>query len=179
MGVLYMKTTSQLLSFIFVSLLPVTGMAGHHENLHTCLKKASDIKDGYYAKLEYLILTDKGTETYEIEIHDKDGIEWELRCDIQNGVIYEMEREVNSVSDPLFKRKMKVSEQEAGKIALELYPGKIVHTEYEIEENGNASYEFDIYNKPGITYKIEINATSGEIEEVSIEKWDIGRETEE
>jgi len=154
-------------------------MAGHHGGLHACLNSASAIKDGYYAKLEYLTLTDKGVETYEIEIHDKDGVEWELMCDIKHGTIYEIEREVNSASDPLFKRNMKVSEQDAGKIALELYPGRIVHTEYEIEENGDASYEFDIYNKPGITYKVEINAASGEIAEVSIEKWDIGREADE
>lgn len=174
-----MKMISQLLSFIFVGLLPVTVMAEHHDELHACLKSASDIKDGYYAKLEYLTLTDNANETYEIEIHDTDGVEWELRCDIKHGTIYEIEREVNSASDPLFKRKIKVNEQDAGKIALELYPGKIVHTEYEIEKNGDASYEFDIYNKPGVTYKVEINATSGEITEMSIEKWDIGRETQE
>lgn len=174
-----MKIISLLISFMITTLLPISSLAGHHGGLHACLKAASDIKEGYYAKLEYLTFTDKGVETYEIEIHDNDGVEWELMCDINHGTIYEVEREVNAASDPLFKRKMKVSEQDAGKTALELYPGKIVHTEYEIESNGAASYEFDIYDRPGVTHKVEVNATTGEIVEVSIEKWDIGREAHE
>lgn len=152
---------------------------GMHGDLHHCLKSASAIKDGYYAKLEYLTLTDRGTRTYEIEIHDKNGVEWELMCDTSTGTIYEIEREVESASDPLFKKNMKVSEEAAGKTALSLYPGRIVHTEYEIETNGASSYEFDIFEKPGVTYKVEVNAATGEIVEVSIEKWDIGRESHE
>jgi len=100
-------------------------------------------------------------------------------CDISTGNIYEIEREVESASDPLFKKNMKVNEEEAGKTALALYPGKIVHTEYEIEANGASSYEFDIFERPGVTYKVEVDAATGEIVEVSIEKWDIGRESHE
>ncbi|MCH8262597.1 MAG: PepSY domain-containing protein, partial [Proteobacteria bacterium] len=117
--------------------------------------------------------------TYEIEIHDKNGVEWELMCDISTGNIYEIEREVKSASDPLFKKNMKVNEEAAGKTALALYPGKIVHTEYEIEANGASSYEFDIFDRPGVTYKVEVDAATGEVVEVSIEKWDIGRESHE
>ena len=172
-------TASVLAALFFAS----TAMAGHghHGNdmLNACLKAASAIKDGYYAKVEYLSMTQKGVETYEIEIHDKNGTEWELMCDSTTGTIYEVEREVNSPDDPLFKKRMKVDREAAGKAALELYPGKLVHTEYEIEANGAASYEFDIYDRPGTTYKVEVDASSGEIVEVAIEKWDIGRETDE
>jgi len=100
-------------------------------------------------------------------------------CDISKGTIFEVEREVKSTSDPLFKKNMKISEDEARKVALAIYPGTIVHTEYEIEFNGAAAYEFDIANKEGATFKVEVDAKTGEITEVAIEKWDIGRETDE
>lgn len=179
-----MKQTFTFVTIVMLTLFSssvLAGSRGHgiHGDLHHCLKSASAIKDGYYAKLEYLTLTARGTKTYEIEIHDKNGVEWELMCDISTGTIYEIEREVKSTSDPLFKKNMKVSEEAAGKAALALYPGRIVHTEYEIETNGASSYEFDIFEKPGVTYKVEVNAATGEIVEVSIEKWDIGREAGE
>ena len=176
-----MKHLITALTTLVLALFSASVLAdrGHHSGLHKCLKAASEIKEGYYAKVEYLTLTEEGVETYEIEIHDKDGAEWELMCDIEEGAIYEVEREVESADDPLFKKNMKVDADTAGKTALELYPGKLVHTEYEIEANGDASYEFDIFVKPGLTYKIEVDAATGEIIEVSIEKWDIGREVGE
>ena len=179
-----MKQTITLITMLMLALFSSSVLAGHgghssYGGLHKCLESASEIKEGYYAKLEYLTLTDSGTTTYEIEIHDKDGVEWELMCDISTGSIYEIEREVESPSDPLFKKNMKVNEDTAGKEALALYPGKIVHTEYEIEVNGASSYEFDIFERPGVTYKVEVDAATGKIVEVSIEKWDIGRESHE
>ena len=179
-----MKYSITFMTIFMIVLFSSSVLAGHgghssHSALHKCLKSASAIKEGYYAKLEYLTLTDRGTTTYEIEIHDKNGVEWELMCDISTGNIYEIEREVESASDPLFKKNMKVNEEAAAKTALALYPGKIVHTEYEIEANGASSYEFDIFDRPGVTYKVEVDAATGEVVEVSIEKWDIGRESHE
>ena len=180
-----MKNTFITLSLVVLPFLSATAVADqgyafhHHDSLHGCLKAASAIKDGYYAKVEYLTMTQKGVETYEIEIHDKNKFAWELMCDSTTGNIYELEREVASAADPLFKKNAKVDKEAAAKTALELYPGKLVHTEYEIEANGDASYEFDIYDRPGTTYKVEVDASSGAIVEVAIEKWDIGRETEE
>jgi uncharacterized membrane protein YkoI len=179
-----MKHRVTLVAFIISALATAPVIAkgghGHHgEGLHKCLKAASKIKDGYYQKLEYLTMTATGARTYEIEIKDKNGVEWELMCDIRHGDIYEIEREVETASDPLFKKHMKVDEKTAANTALELYPGNLVHTEYEIEADGSASYEFDIYDKPGVTYKVEVDASTGEIIEVNIEKWDIGREADE
>ncbi len=173
-----MKQFITLITTLSLVLLSQSVLAGGHGHggLHKCLKEASKIKQGYYGKLEYLTLTEQGVKTFEIEINDPNGVEWELMCDESNGTIYEIEREVASASDPLFKKKMKVDEKTAAETALALYAGKIVHTEYEIEANGAASYEFDIYDSPNVTYKVEVDATSGEISEVSIEKWDIGRE---
>lgn len=180
-----MKNISTTLSLMVLTFFTTTAMADrdnsfrHHDGLHGCLKAASAIKDGYYAKVEYLTMTQHGVAAYEIEIHDKDNVEWELMCNSATGNITEIEREVESAQDPLFKKHMKVDKETAGKTALELYPGKLVHTEYEIEANGDASYEFDIYDHPGTTYKVEVDAATGKIVEMAIEKWDIGRETDE
>lgn len=172
-----MKLSITVLITTLLAMISTTSMADHRGGLHACLKAASAIKEGYYAKLEYLTFTDRGIKAYEIEIHDKDGVEWELMCDIAKGTIFEIEREVESLSDPLFKSRMKVDEKTAAQTALALYPGKLVHTEYEIESNGDASYEFDIYDRPGVTWKVEVDAASGEIVEVAMEEWDIGRES--
>src|SRR3972149_4636685 len=180
-----MKNISISLSLMVLTFFTTTAMADrgnsfrHHDGLHGCLKAASAIKDGYYAKVEYLTMTEDGVDTYEIEIHDKNNVEWELLCDIAKGSIYEIEREVESAQDPLFNKHMKVDRDTAARTALELYPGNLVHTEYEIESNGDASYEFDIYDRPGTTYKVEVDAATGAIVEMAIEKWDIGRETDE
>jgi len=181
-----MKTISTTVTFLLSTFLTTTAMADHgrgphggHDGLQACLKAASGIKEGYYAKVEYLTMTQQGVASYEIEIHDKNKMQWELMCNSATGSIYDVEREVGSPNDPLFKKHMKVDKDAAAKTALELYPGKLVHTEYEIEANGDASYEFDIYDHPGTTYKVEVDATSGKIIEVAIEQWDIGREVGE
>jgi uncharacterized membrane protein YkoI len=76
----------------------------------------------------------------------------------------------------LFEKKLKVDEKTARSVALSSYPGAIVEVEYEIEENGNASYEFDIDTDSGKEMKIEIDATTGEIVEADEEIWQIGLE---
>src|SRR5690554_6742754 len=128
-----MKTSFTISIVTLFFTMPVTVMADHGGGLHACLKAASAIKEGYYAKLEYLTLVESGNEAYEIEIHDNDGVEWELMCNVKKGTIFEIEREVESPSDPLFKNRMKVDEKTAIQTATTLYPGKLVHTEYEIE----------------------------------------------
>jgi uncharacterized membrane protein YkoI len=132
------------------------------------------VRAGTYTKVEYLGFTDEGVSAYEIEMTDLDGKKWEFECDAHNGQIIEIEREVESADDDLFKKKMKFSEKQARKIATDLYPGDIKEVEYEIESNGQASYEFDIVDKYGVEFKIEVDATSGDIVEFQIEKWEIG-----
>ena len=51
--------------------------------------------------------------------------------------------------------------------------------EYELESNGDASYEIDLISSDGTEFKVEVNATTGEIVEVSVEAWQIGQETNE
>jgi uncharacterized membrane protein YkoI len=75
------------------------------------------------------------------------------------------------------KAKMKISEDEAKQIALRAHPGEIVETEYEIESNGEASYEFDIQTPGGKEVKLEVDAATGKIVENGEEEiYQIGKE---
>lgn len=145
--------------------------------LETCLKAASKIKAGEYVKVESIILG--GVPSYEIEVRDAEGVEWELMCDRTTGRIYEIEREVDSAADPLFAKRAKVKEADARAAVLELYPGEIKEIEYEIESNGAPTFEFDVVDAQGRELKVEVNAITGEIIEVAFEEWEIGIEPEE
>ena len=69
------------------------------------------------------------------------------------------------------------SEHDVKKIALDAYPGEIVETEFEIESNGDASYEFDIKLKDGREVKLEVDAATGKIsEDKETEIFQIGKE---
>ncbi|OYY82951.1 MAG: peptidase, partial [Methylophilales bacterium 16-45-9] len=54
--------------------------------------------------------------------------------------------------------------------------GTVVETEYEIEADGKASYEFDILEADKEEIKVEVDATTGKIVEVSYESYQIGKE---
>lgn len=171
-----MYRLSFLLLLVFVAGVANAGHGHGGNGLENCLNAVKAIRAGSFIKVEYLGFADEGGTAYEIELRDADGKEWEFECDAASGRIIEIEQEVDSPNDPLFKRKMKISESEARKTATELYPGTIEEVEYEIEANGAASYEFDIVDKYGVEFKIEVDATSGEIVEMQIEKWEIGEE---
>ena len=167
---------------IFGLLLAAAGYAqAAPETVHveTCLIAASAVKTGDYLKVEYLSVTPRGVPTYEIEIRGTDGREWELMCDALTGTIYEIEQEAGDGSDPLFRERANVSEEEARDKALRLYPGTIEEVEYELESNGDPSYEIDLVSSDGTEFKIEVDAVTGEIIEVSIEAWEIGQESNE
>ncbi len=147
------------------------------QGLENCIKAAQQQKAGEMLTLEKLTLD--GKPAYELEIQDANGFEWEFICDANSGKIIETEAEVNSVNSKAFKSKMQVTEQDAAAIALKAYPGVIEEVEYEIESNGDASYEFDIVNKNGVETKVEVDASSGKIVEVAVEAWEIGEEEDE
>ena len=75
----------------------------------------------------------------------------------------------SSVDDEAFKKNLKVTEKEAIAIALKAHPGTVQEVEYEIEENGDASYELDIVDNKGVETKVEVNAANGKIIEVTTE----------
>jgi len=145
--------------------------------LDKCLKAASKIKSGDFVKLEYLSF--QGKPTYELELKDAQGMEWEFMCNASDGKIFEQEREAESESDPMFAKHKKVSLKTAKETVLAKYPGTIVEVEFEIEENGDPSYEIDVVNDNGKEFKVEVDARTGKIIEESEEMWEIGQEADE
>lgn len=130
-------------------------------------------KPGKVVKVE--LKREKGQLMYEFDI-EGDGKAWDIEVNATTGKVNEIEQEVVSSEDPLFKSKAKFSTEAAQKIALKKYPGKIKETEFEIESDGKASYEFDIVLKNGKEMKVEVDATSGKIVEASLEVWQSGDE---
>jgi len=155
------------------------GFAAESDPLEACLKAANAVKAGEFVKVEKLAVVHGGEPTYEIEVRDKDGAEWELMCAVKDARIYEIEREVKSADDPAFKSKAKVTPQAAANTALAMYPGTIQETEFEIEANGDPTYEFDIVDSDGREFKVEVDAITGRIIEVNLETWEIGEEPDE
>jgi uncharacterized membrane protein YkoI len=144
-------------------------------DMETCLNAALAKRAGSVVKLERK--DERGVPVYEFDILGKDGKEWDLECDARSGKITEEEQEVASPDDPLFKARAKIGLEQAKKIALAAYPGEIVEIEYEIEGNGDASYEFDIKSQDGKEVKFEVNAATGKLaEDKQTELYQIGKE---
>ncbi len=145
--------------------------------IEKCITAIQKQKTGELITLEKLNVN--GKPVYEFELRDVNGFEWEFMCDVNSGKIIEMESEVSSVNSQAFKSKMIVTEDDAKAIALKAHPGVIEEVEYEIEDNSDATYEFDIINDKGIETKVEVDAATGKIIEVAIEEWEIGEEPDE
>lgn len=100
-------------------------------------------------------------------------------CDADSGKLTEKEAEVENPNSQAFKKNVKVTEEDAAAIALKTNPGTIKEVEYEIEDNGASSYEFDIVNDKGLETKVEVDAATGKIIETAVEEWEIGQEADE
>ena len=143
-------------------------------SMDACMKAALAKRDGEVVKLEFK--DERGVPTYEFEILGKDGKSWELECDANKGKITEEEQEVENADAIEFKAKAKISLEEAKEIALKAHPGEVVEAEYEIESNGDASYEFDVKTDKG-EIKLEVDAATGKIvEDNQKEYYQIGKE---
>ncbi|MGQ0657961.1 MAG: PepSY domain-containing protein [Chromatiales bacterium] len=176
-----MKTSavSLAMSLLGLSAAPMAA-AGHDHHgvsLEKCLAAAQQVKSGDVLKVEYLTI--RGDYAYEIEIRDSGGVEWEFICDKDDGAISEIEQEAGSVDDARFKKNAKISEDQATATVTALYPGTVEEVEYEIEDNGDPSYEIDVVDSAGKELKVEVDAATGKIIEVSIEHWEIGEEASE
>ncbi|MGB5736682.1 MAG: PepSY domain-containing protein [Thiohalocapsa sp.] len=147
--------------------------------IEDCLTAAQEIVPGSFVKAEFLDPSAESIPAYEIEVRDAQGREWELMCDARTGRIFEIEQEVDTADDPLFAAKAKVTEAQAIEAALAVYPGTVEEVEFEIESNGAATYEIDVITENGKEYKIEVDAASGELIEMAVERWEIGEEAGE
>ena len=172
-----MNTKNIVNSSIILALSSLCTTQAADQGIENCIAAVKKQKTGEFVTLEKLNVS--GKAVYELEIEDTNGFEWEYMCDANTGKIFETESEVSSSNSLAFKSKMIVSEDDAKAIALKAHPGVIKEVEYEIEENGDASYEFDIVNKKGVETKVEVDAATGKIIEVAIEEWEIGVESDE
>ncbi len=146
-------------------------------NLESCIEAIANQKPGAMVKLEKV--EGEGKRLYEFEMRDVNGFEWEFMCDADTGKIVEMESEVRSPESLSFRQASRYTEEDAARVALKRFPGRIEEVEYEIEENGEPTYEFDIVDAKGRETKVEVNAANGKIIEVWTESWEIGEEPDE
>jgi uncharacterized membrane protein YkoI len=177
---IYMFRLSMGATLIAAAFFANTALAGHenikpkaYDSLGKCVKAALAVHEGTMVKVEFK--TEKKIGVYEFDIEAADGISWDVECDAKSGKITEVEQEV-SADNPKFKALAKVSEATAKATALAAQPGTVVETEYELESDGKASYEFDILEADGEEIKVEVDATSGKIVETSYEVYQIGKE---
>ncbi len=144
-----------------------------YDSLGKCVKAALSKHEGKIVKTEFKSENKKGV--YEFDIESADGTAWDIECDAKSGKITEVEQEVKA-DDAKFKALAKVSEADAKATALAAHPGTVVETEYELEADGKVSYEFDILEADKEEIKVEVDATTGKIVEVSYEEYQIGKE---
>lgn len=167
-------------ALIAASLFTNQAMADHdtikpkaYDSLGKCVKAALTKHEGKIVKTEFKSENKKGV--YEFDIESADGTAWDVECDAKSGKIIEVEQEVTA-DNAKFKAAAKVSEADAKATALAAHPGTVVETEYELEADGKASYEFDILEADKEEIKVEVDATTGKIVEVSYEEYQIGKE---
>lgn len=171
-----MKTFPGLLAGSIFALATSNAIAAneHKGQLETCMKAALAKHEGYVQTLEAEIA--KGKAIYEFDIRTADGKEWEVECDAKSGKIIETEEEVTA-DDSRFKNKAKLSQADAEKAALAIHAGEVLERETAIEADGSISYEFDIKMANGKEMEVEIDGSTGKLdEEPEEEMYQIGEE---
>lgn len=138
--------------------------------LDMCVKNAMELHPGEIVSLR-AEMEDKNHQ-FELDIDGDDGKQWEVECDSKTGKILDVEREV-AADDEEFTSQAKVRLDEALKTALDAYPGAVMKIEYEIEDSG-PSYEFDIKDKDGQLWEVEVDAVTGELKPVEKVLYQIG-----
>jgi uncharacterized membrane protein YkoI len=144
-----------------------------YDSLGKCLSGALNKHNGKVVKLEYKV--EKKVAVYEFDIETPDGKSWEVECTVKDSILSEFEEEVKA-DDPRFVALAKVTEEEAKATALAAHSGTVTEVEYELESDGKASYEIDILESDNEEVKVEVDATTGKIVEVSYENYQIGSE---
>ena len=170
------KSVLQIAMLTGLGLISINVQAAD-QGLENCIQAVKKEKSGELIKLEKLNVAGKGA--YELELSDSNRQEWEFMCEADSGKLTEKESEVSNPNSSAFKKNVKVTEEDAAAIALKANPGVIQEVEYEVEDNGASSYEFDIVNDKGVETKVEVDAASAKIIETAIEEWEIGEEADE
>lgn len=159
--------------FLVLNTFSFTASAAE-KGLDGCIAAAQKQQTGAIIRVEKLNVA--GKTLFELEVLDSNKVQWELMCDAAKAKIIEVEHEAASADSEEFKKNLKVTEADAKAIALKAHPGNIEEIEYEIEANGDASFEIDIVNAQNIETKVEVDAATGKIIETATELWEIGAE---
>jgi uncharacterized membrane protein YkoI len=133
--------------------------------LDACVNAALAAKSGQLVKLE--AKTEGADGVYEFDVRSADGTQWDVECTVAKGEITEIEEEVTA--EQFAARGATVSEADARKAALAAHAGEVVEVEYEIEPNGDLSYEFDIKGADGSEQKVEVDENNPELYQIGIE----------
>lgn len=175
-----MKLQLTLGAALLAAAFTTSAMADHanikpkaYDSLGKCVKAALSKHDGKIVKVE--MKSEQKVAVYEFDIESADGTAWDIECNAKTGKIIEVEQEVKA-DDTKFKAVAKVTEADAKAAALAAHPGTVVETEYELESDGKASYEIDILEADGEEIKVEVDAVTGKVVEVSYEGYQIGKE---
>ena len=150
------------------------GAAGGAGSIDACVSAVLAERPGEVRKLE--LKDERGTPTFEFDVHARDGNVWDIECDQNTGRVTEIEQDVGNANHPLFSKQRKVSEADARKTALAAHAGKVKAVDYEVQQDGSPAYEFDIVMSDGKEMKVEVGAATGEILEANLERWQIGLE---
>jgi uncharacterized membrane protein YkoI len=143
-------------------------------DLDKCFIEVHKKYEGHIVSLEREV--EDGQAVYEFDVKTKDGKELEIECNVATTELSDEEVEV-AKDDKKFTSTVKISAEEAEKIALENTPGKVTEREYAFEGDLPV-YEFDIYSeKIGHEVEVEINGVTGEVMETEIEIYDIGEDS--
>lgn len=142
--------------------------------LGDCVRSVLLAHSGTIVKVEGT--TDSTRAIYEFDVRSPDGTQWDIECDALTAKVVEIEQEVNSPNDEPFKARVVITTDSARAIALAAHPGEVIETEFEVESDGAATYEFDIKGADGSETKVEVDATNGKITEANPEAFQIGVE---
>lgn len=148
------------LAGVMTLLLPGAVSAAEPMALDACVKASLAMHPGKIKSLSAEI--EDGKRQYELDIKDLDGNHWEVECDATTGKINRVEREIHEHEDA-FQGKARISREAATQAALAKYPGKVINTEYDIEDDGEISYEFIIERSDGRFTEIEVDAVTGKL----------------
>ena len=163
-----------------IAFSPVVAAAGGENFIRgtvpfeTCLETALKARAGVVIKVEMKL--EDNAPVYEFNIRDETAHDWDVECHADTAEIIEIEREVTTPLHSDFQKWLQIDEETARLKAKARYPGDIVETEYEIESDGRAVYEFDILQPDGTEWKVEVDSATGDVHEANHEYWQIGYE---
>lgn len=106
-------------------------------------------------------------------IRQADGRRQDIECSDSAGTLVDTEVPVASAADPAFAAIARIDVAAAQAIALETKPGTVASVAFALAGDGLARYAFELATADG-AYRIEVDAASGELAEVSRTLLEIG-----